>query len=240
MLLFVTVSELRNTMRELCELYFTGAIVTHTKQSFMAKQSKPLVTITMGSVSRPINPPVKIIDGRPVAFYAATVPVQIDLFTHGRQMDLAPGFTSVMENTAEDDMLSFCDFLNSEYAVQWCHRRDIAIVVPNTVTDLTGIINDTNYEYRAMIEAMVSFTMTSLGYSGTLSIESVKHIGISEEGEPYEYSGGDIQADDVFELVPIISEQSSSGGGNAEFADDEVGYFTNVSINDKLVKKEET
>lgn len=98
-------------------------------------------TISVGSVSRPMNPPVKIIDGRPVSFYPASVPVQIDLFTQGRRVEVKPGYTPIVENTAEDDLLGFVSFLNSEYAVNWCHARDIAILVPNTVTDLTDIIS---------------------------------------------------------------------------------------------------
>lgn len=233
----MNLSELKLLVKQLTELYFTGATVTYAKQSFVAKPMNPLVTLTTGTVSRSTNPPVKVIDGRPVSFYQASVPIQIDLFTHGRQTEVAPGFTPITENTAEDDMLSFVAFLNSEYAVQWCHKHDIAIVVPSTVQDLTGLIHDTNYEFRAMAEIVVYFTMTAIGYTGTLMPDSVKHTGSGEGGEPFEYSGGDIQADDVTELRPEIG-QTPSGGGNSEMAAEENGYFTNVSINDKLVKEE--
>lgn len=233
MLLPMNLSELKLLIKQLTELYFTGATVTYAKQSFAAKPVNPLVTLTTGAVSRPMNPPVKIIDGRPVCFYPASVPIQIDLFTHGRQTEVAPGITPIVENTAEDDMLAFTAFLNSEYAVQWCHKRDIAIVVPATVQDLTGLIHDTNYEFRAMAEIVVYFTMAAIGYTGSLTPESVKHTGAGGE----EISGGDIQADDVTALKPEIS-QTPSGGGNSEMTGDEDGYFTNVSINDKLVKEE--
>lgn len=234
----MNLSELKELIKQLTEMYFAGATVTYAKQSFVAKPANPLVTLTTGAVSRPMNPPVKIIDGRPVSFYPASVPIQIDLFTNGRQTDLAPGFTPIAENTAEDDMLSFANFLNSEYAVHWCHGHDIAIVVPNTVQDLTGLIHDTNYEFRAMVEITVYFTMTAIGYTGTLSPDSVKHSGGGESGNPAEPGGGDIQADDVTALMPEIS-QTPSGGGNADLAVEEDGYFTNVEINDKLVKEED-
>lgn len=233
-----TVNELKELLRELFELYFTEATVTYTKQSFAVKPTKPLVTLTTGSVTRPLNPPVKVIDGRPVAFYPASVPIQIDLFSQGRQKEVAPGFTPIIENTVEDDMLSFVDFLNSDYAVQWCHRNDIALVVPPTVNDLTGLINDTNYEFRAMIEVMVYFTMTAIGYTGTLSADSIIHKTVGPDGEVIEYRGEDIQGDDVSGFEPVV-EISPSGGGNREFAGTEAGYFTNVEVNDKPVKEEE-
>lgn len=238
----MNVAEVKEAIRQLTELYFSGAKVTYTKQSFTAKPTKPLVTLTSGTVSRPRNPPVKIIDGRPVSFYPATMPIQIDLFTHGRKKVLKPGQTPIMENTAEDDMLAFADFLNSDFAVQWCHERDLSIVISNTVEDLTDLINDTNYEYRAMIEVQVGFTMTAIGYTGVMSPESIKHSGVTvdpETGEqtPYEYTGGDIQGEDVTAMEPVAAQTPS--GGNAELAEQEGGYFTNVEINNSPVKKEE-
>ena len=238
----MTLSELKVALRQLTKLYFNRAEVTFTKQSFRAKPTGSLVTLSMAPVSRPMNPPVKIIDGRPVAFYPASTSIQIDLFTNGAQEEVEQGFTPIAENTAEDDMLAFASFLNSEYVVQWCHERDIAIVVPPTVQDLTGLIHDSNFQFRAMMEIMVYFTMTAIGYSGTLEAGSVKHSGTTvdpETGEekPYEYEGGDIQADDVSELVPAI-KPTPSGGGNEDMAADEGGYFSNVEINDKPVKEE--
>lgn len=222
----------RDAMLELTKYYFQNATVIHGRQSHVAKQGKPLVTLYTGVVTRPLNPPTKIIDGRPVSFYPSSVPVQIDLFTLGQKKELAHGFTPVMENTAADDMLSFVNFLNSEFAVQFCHQKDIAIVVPNTVQDLTGLINDTSYEYRAMIEVIVYFTSIAVGYSGTLSIDSVTHK--SSSGEVI--SGGDIQAEGAI-LTPELVV-TPSGGGNDEVLTDEESYFTNVEINEKLVKEE--
>ena len=91
-----------------------------------------------------------------------------------------------------------------------------------------------------MMEITVYFTMTAIGYTGTLEAGSVKHSGTTvdpETGEekPYEYEGGDIQADDVSELVPAIKPTPS---GDEDMAADEGGYFSNVEINDKPVKEE--
>ena len=166
----MTLYDLKKLLMQLTQTYFAGATVTYAKQSFVAKPSSPLVTLTTGSVNRSRNPPVKIIEGTPVAFYPASVPVQIDLFTHGRQEEIAPGFTPIAENTAEDDMLAFESFLNSPFVTQWCHQHDIAIVVPTAVQDLTDLVHDTNYEFRAMLEIAVYFTMTAIGFTGTLDI----------------------------------------------------------------------
>lgn len=237
------VLELRDLLLEITKVYFSQATVRYTKRSFASKPTNPLVTLTMGTVRRATNPPTRIIDGRPVSFYPATVNVQIDLFTNGRKTDLGPGVTPIVDNTAEDDMLSFMEFLNSDYAVQWCHRHDIAIIVPNTVEDLTGVVSDTSYDFRAMAEIMVNFTMEAIGYTGTLTPESVKHVASETNPAPghepgEEYYGGDIQADDVTEVIPA-TEVTPSGGGDEELTAEEHGYFSNVRINNTLVKKEE-
>lgn len=229
------VGEARKVIYDLTKFYFQNAAVTYAKQSFRVKPTKPLVTLSFGSITRPLNPPVKVIDGRPVSFYPSTMMVQIDLFTKGKQRNIAEGITPVMENTAANDLMKFADFLGSEYAVQYCHKKDIAIVLLNTVQDLTDLINDTNFEYRAMLELELRFTSYAIGYTGTLSIESVKHETVDPiTGEPV--SGGDIQ-DDVSELLPEV-ETTISGGGNDNIIEDEKDYFTNVRINNKLVKEE--
>lgn len=231
------VKGVREALFELTSSYFKGATVMFGRQSRVAKQKrdKPLVILATGPVTRPLFPPTKIIDGRPVSFYPSSVTVQIDLFTFGEKRELAYGYTAVMENTATDDMMTFVNFLNSEMAVQYCRRKDISIIVPNTVQDLSDLISDTSYEYRAMIEVTVHFTSAAIGYSGTLSPDSVHHEELDEEGNPI--TGGDIQADDVTELVPVVDE-TPSGGGNPEVVENEGGYFENVEINDKLVKEE--
>lgn len=223
----MTLSELKKLLKQLTQMYFAGATVTYAKQSFLAKPDNPLVTLTTGSVSRSRDPPVKIIEGTPVAFYPASVPVQIDLFTHGQQTEIAPGYTPIAENTAEDDMLAFENFLNSPFVTQWCHQHDIAIVVPSTVQDLTGLIHDTNYEFRAMLEIAVYFTMVAVGFTGSLDMDSVKHA----DGED------DIQADDVIKIEPQVTP-TPSGGGSSEMTAYEGGYFTNAEINNRLVKEE--
>ena len=130
---------------------------------------------------------------------------------------------------APELMNHFCS-----HAVSWCQKKDMAIIVPNTVEDLTGLINDTQYEFRAMMELTLYFTMEAIGYTANLDISSVVHTD-PETGETY--TGGDIQAEDVTGLEPIIKE-TPSGGGNAEMVAEETGYFKNVRINDKLIKEE--
>ena len=83
---------------------------------------------------------MRFIDGHPVSYYPASVPVQIDLFTNGRQEETEPGFAPIVENTAEEDLLSFSSFLNSPYATQWCDRENISIVIDEQGAVAMGLI----------------------------------------------------------------------------------------------------
>ena len=224
----MTLSNLKTLVHELASLYFSEATVIFAKQSFAVKQKKPLVVLTFLSAERPQNPSMKMVDGRPVAFYSVSIPVQIDLFTRGKEKEIGSGMTVATEDTAEDDLLSFCDFLNSQFAIQWCHRHDIALLVPSAVQNMTDLINDTNYEFRAMVEVTAKFTMEAIGYTGILAPESVK----DSEGNPEK----DVQAPDAH-IDPSISI-SPSGGGNKALLEEEYDYFENIRLNDKLVKED--
>lgn len=244
----MTVSELRTLLRQLTSMCFSKATVIFSGQSFIAQPETPLVTITVGSVQRPLNPPTKLIDGKPVAFYPATVPVQIDLYTNGKQTEIASGFTPIAENTAEDEMISFSNFLNSLYVIDWCNHRDIAIVVPNVVQDLSGLVHDTNYQFRAMLEITVYCTMTAIGYTACIDPEgSIKHEGVDSDGKHYEYIGGGVQDDDVIGIKPVLKPDINSTPDNPKndgkdqnesLIDKETnGYFENVEVNNKLILK---
>ena len=79
-----------------------------------------------------------------------------------------------------------------------------------------------------MLEIAVYFTMTAIGITGTLDIDSVKH---SDDED-------DIQADDVVKIEPQVTP-TPSGGGSPEMTAYEGEYFTNVEINNRLVKEED-
>ena len=122
------VSQAKELFRSLTAQYFAGAEVTLSRQSRVAKPQVPLVSITPGNVNRPSMPNYEEVDGVLVGHYLSRISMQVDLFTHGLPVkDEETGQTIAYENTAMDDMLAFMDFLNSPYAVEWCHTHDVAI-----------------------------------------------------------------------------------------------------------------
>lgn len=241
-------SQARELFRSLTAEYFAGAEVTFSRQSRAAKPQTPLVTLTAGNVKRPLTPAYKEADGVLVGHYLSRVTIQVDLFTHGAPViDDETGRCVGYENTAVDDMLGFADFLNSQYVIDWCHRNDVAISFDGDTQDMTGLVNDNNYEYRSRLPVLLYFTQKTVGHSAVLTEESVEYP--TGEKDPATerpvyspvppaddtsstglYEGAKQDADTI--VVPKF-DQSSRGGGSEELAKQETGFFTEVEIKEE-------
>lgn len=156
--------ELKRKLYELISTYYGEATVVwgRTKK---VRPGAPLVTLDAGSVLRPYHPIEKVVNGVPVASYQSATTVQVDLFTKGDKLTEESGVTAEYDNTAVSDMLDFVNFLQSLYVGDWCLKNDISIMV-NQVQDLTELINDTTWDYRAMVELEIGFTQYAIGYAG--------------------------------------------------------------------------
>lgn len=163
-------SDIKELVRSITKEYFEKATVIFSKESRAVKPQLSLITITTGNVKRTIYSARDFEDEELVDNYLSSFPVQFDLFTHGAPVvDDETGSIIAYENTAVDDMLSFADFLNSEYVNLILDENDIAILTDSGVTDLTGLVNDTNYEYRSQMSATVYFTQKAKGHTSVLS-----------------------------------------------------------------------
>ena len=221
----MTLSEAKEALREHIQSYFAGAMVTIGRQSRVAKPELPLVTLTFGNASRPTFPIVNADYSDYVAAYQTTVTVVLDLFTHGKAVtDEDTGVTVAYENTAVDDMIALLNFLDSPYTIQWCHENDVAMLVDGEIRDLTGLINDNNYEYRSEITLLYWFTQGTVGYAGVLG-ESALTDSSGTSGTDDGGNGDDVNRD--------AFEQTSAGGGTRELADGEIGYFVWAEIKEE-------
>lgn len=237
------VSDAKRIFREYLQSYFSGADVILSRQSRTAKPSIPLVSITTGNPRRPLNPVYKMADGEVVGSYLTRLPMTIDLFTHGEPVIEDETKTIVAyENSAMDDILDLADFLGSQYTTDWCAQHDVAIVIDGDPKDLTGIVNDNNYEFRSRLQVNFYFTQYAIGYSANLDESSLlfqKPDGSghtpekppateSVTGEPTE----GLNPDSGNIVVPVF-KPNSTGGGSSELAEQEIGYFTEVEIKEE-------
>lgn len=207
-------AEARELFRQLTKEYFQTATVIFGRQSRIARPDMPLVSITHGDVTRCQFPPRGYIDGCEVASYPTKASVRVDLFTHGAPV-LEGGIAVAASDTAVDDLLAFSNFLESVYAIEWCRQNDIAISTNGEVKSLTGILNETNYEFRAQLNLSLYFIQRAVGRAGILGDESLQL--------------GDKDGDKV---KPDF-QGPSSGGGSQDLADLETGYFTSAEITEQ-------
>lgn len=241
------VSEAKDLLLALVSGYFSGAEVTFTRQSRVAKPEIPLVTLTPGIVKRPQSPVYKVVDGILVAHYESRMSVQVDLFTHGDPViDDDTDMVVAYSDSAVDDMLAFVSFLNSPHTIEWCHTNDVSVLTDGDVQDLTGLVNDNNYEYRARLSILFYFTQMAVGHAAVLQESSIRYAVPDGEGggevnytenEPPQTesasgvpSGRDLDLTAGSAVICPKFRPSSSGGGSQLLADEETGCFSEAEI----------
>ena len=238
------VNEAKELFRSLTKAFFANATVTFSRQSRVAKPTLPLVTITPGNVHRDMHPVYTLIDGVQVGHYASRISMTVDLFTHGLPVyDPETNEPGAYENTAVDDMLVFADFLGSQYTVEWCHSHDVSLHIEGEVQDLTGVVNDNNYEFRSRVEVMFYFTQKAIGHTGVLGEDSLRYPTgiIGPDGEPIYTTVKPVPTDSVTPdleqdpgaIIDPVFTQTSSGGGTEELAAMDTGYFTKAEIKEE-------
>ncbi len=136
--------------------------VIFANQSRQPKPNIPLVTIALGTPGRPLSAPVAEEEDGLVSNYPTSVKMVVDLFTNGK--DVLDGTTVIgHEDTSVDEMYAFKDFLESEYTIEWCHANDVAIGFDGDVVPMTGIVNDSTYEFRSRLTVIFYFTHRTVG-----------------------------------------------------------------------------
>lgn len=236
-------SELKERMRELTKSYFPNSTVIFANQSRSPKPEIPLIVLAFGNARRPLFPVIDIVDGHTTHNYATSIPVVIDLFTNGAPVvNPSTGKLVGYEDTAVDDMLAFADFINSDHTQDWNREHDIAILIDGEILNLTGLVNDNNYEYRARMNLLVYYTQTSVGRTAVLHEESILYPdgeGGYTDTPPVETEsttgGWETDASEKEQEAVIVPDftPTPSGGGSEELAHEVEGYFTEAEIKEE-------
>lgn len=206
----MTHSELKRLLEKLVSTYFGGTDPVWGMVKSV-NPSVPLVVLNLGSIIRHYQPINLNSNGVPVGVYPSKTTLQIDLYTKGRQTSTSSGVMAAFDNTAVNDLTDFLNFINSPFVDNWCGINDISLLA-NQVRDLTGLINDTSWDYRAMLELEIGFTQTAAGFSGIMFEDGAK---LDDDGNPLD------AGDDPFTPTP-------SGGRTQDLADDFTGWFEAV------------
>lgn len=205
------------------------------------------MVLTPGQLNRATFAPLQIIDGTEVRFYPSRLSVDVDLFTNGRPV-MENGAAVAYEDCAVEELAAFSSFLQSTRAVEWCASKDIAVQVNGDLQDMTGILNENSYDYRARMSLQLYFTQAAIGRAGILDEDSLVfnpdsgdgntgepgHPGSGGPGDPQNPeggggagTGGSSGAD--WKVVPQFTV-TPAGGGTPGLAEEETGYFTSAEV----------
>ena len=163
----MTIAELREYIYDFVANYFKGATVVWANE-YMAKPVYPLVTIKLKTLDIGNMSIEGELDGEYNAAYNASIPVEINLYTKGMSIGSSTGIVSSMANTALEDLMQFVVYLHSPFCVAQMHDKDMCMLLNGQVQDLSGLLEDNRYEYRAMCELNVTFLLNFYGAYNTI------------------------------------------------------------------------
>lgn len=229
-------AEARDYFRKLVASYFPNANVIYGRQSHAAKTDIPLVSLTQGNVKRTRDNCGYDIDGAPVYCYPSSMNITVDLFTHGKPV-IQKGEIVAHDDNAVDEMTAFVDFLGSRHVEEWCLRYDMAISIDGDVQNLSGIINETAYEYRSRVSVWLGFTQTSAGNAAVLSETSIQYpTGIidpvteKETYAPHDPERSATLPDESTATIIPSYEDGANVGGSLELASEQAPFFETAEI----------
>lgn len=242
----MTLREAKRHIEHITKKYFNGAVVSFSGQSANVKRTSPYVCISPGSPTRDQFPVQRMVNDRMVSYYQTRLPFQIDLFTNGAEGSSGMDGFVTMEDTAVDDLTDFVDYLESLYVIHWCDRINASIIVNGSVQQLTGLVTDTDYQFRAMVELIFCYVHKAVGYTGIQGESSIVYPGETDTpgesgtpvvpGTPNTGDGSESgyitpdDAEDGVEIKPVYEPTSSGGRSKALVEETETGYFTEVEI----------
>jgi hypothetical protein len=151
-----------------------------------------------------------------------------------------------------NDLTDFLNFLGSNYVDEWGSLHDISIHCCQ-VTDLTELISDTTWEYRAMTEIEIGFTQKAVGHTGLMHEAGVPFYQNGSprydiEGYALEETGGLMRDEDGspnrlpldkggYPVLPAIAI-TPTGGRTQTLADLSTGWFEEVHKPEFVERKE--
>lgn len=198
----MTTEQAQLLFEQLVKEYFAGAVVRWCETN-QVKPPYPFVALKLTNVSRSVHPD-EYGDEEISRQYLCTGRVTLNLYTGGRKPTAKPGMSAPPpRNTAVSDLQGFLHFLGSDAGQEFLEEHNISILEEGNTLDVTALLNESKYEYRAQQEFVMSFVDGATGHSGVTPP--------AEQGED--------------NTVP-----SPSGGGTIDQAEDRSGWFESAEI----------
>lgn len=195
----MTTEEMQLLFEQLVKSYFAGASVRWCETN-QVKPPYPLVALKLTNVSRSVHPDTYG-EEEVCRCYLCTGSLTLNLYTQGRCLPAQPGLTAPpARNTAVGDLQAFLCYLDSDAGQDFQSAHNLCILPEGKTQDVTALLNDNAFEYRALQEFSVEFVDKAFGHAGVTP----------PSGEDF--------------------EQTPSGGGTPEQAQDKTGWFERAKV----------
>lgn len=154
------IAEAKEEFRKLVADYFGGSHVFFA-DSKMSKLPEPYLTIQVTGVQRQVHESKLVRDnGYSDAYREIIASIDLNLYTKGRSIAESQ---MVYANTSLDDLVGFMDYLESEIGMGKQSTAGIAVAVDSQPKDLSALIREAQFQYRAMASFTVRFTDMTYG-----------------------------------------------------------------------------
>lgn len=205
----MTVAQARQCLYEIVRDYYGNDHVFWAGAK-LTRKPVPFVTIQFTGYTRQMFPPHTMSDDE---FWTAhrliSASVDINLYTKGQNVSEGH-YDAAYGNTALEDLENLASYLDSEYVTGKAQEfRDVdgnkdpyggmAILVDPEIKDLSALLKDSQYEYRAVCSLTLLFTDASSG-----------DYGQNENPALPDSSGG---GNEAMITDPSVTEEAEINGG---------------------------
>lgn len=160
----MTTEEAQLKVEELVRRYFAGATVRWCETN-QVKPPYPFVALKLTDVSHFLHPDESGEIETSQRYYC-TGRIVLNLYTGGRKGAKKPGMSAPpSRNTAVSDLQGFIRYLGSDAGQDFLGEHDICLQEEGKTVDVSALLNDAKYEYRAMQEFSISFADDVYGHS---------------------------------------------------------------------------
>lgn len=197
----MNMSEVRDRLYDVTAMFFTGATILWSEQ-IATKPKPPYVTLKVSGINKPLHP---IRDEESGAFfYPCSTLLEVNLHTMGKPITIGKNVTGNYENTAQDDLMEFVKFLESPMVLDLLEQYNLDVQLMPPIRDLTELMNETKYRYRAMAELTISYMEVAEGGYGISNMPNIPN-----------FSGGgnkELAKAETYEIEEIeIKEEENNG-----------------------------
>ena len=192
--------ELREALYETTASFFMGATVIWAEQAATLPKL-PYLTLKVGSLQRTA---FSITSQDGTRYYPCQTIAELNLYTKGKPIQRNGQGEENYINTATSDLMEFFNFMESEEMTDRLARAGIEVSLLPPIRDLTELQNDSQYRYRAMAEATISFAQEASGLYGLVGLPEMPN---SSGGGSQEWIEAEINSIEGVELTESLEPE---------------------------------